>query len=49
MRVTTLGFWFRVIVNEKPTTLEKTTSSVLFGMLLICAFDYEFTVIPFKL
>ena len=29
MHVTPLGFCLRVIVNEKPLNLEKTTSSVL--------------------
>ena len=35
MRVTPLGFCLRVIVNEKPLNLEKTTSSVLSVLLLI--------------
>ena len=35
MRVISLGFCFRVIVNEKPLNLEKTTSSVLSVLLLI--------------
>ena len=37
MRVTHLGFCLRVIVNEKPLNLEKTTSSVLSVLLLIYA------------
>ena len=35
MRVTPLGFCLRVIVNEKPLNLVKTTSSVLSVLLLI--------------
>ena len=35
MRVTLFGFCLRVIVNEKPLNLEKTTSSVLSVLLLI--------------
>ena len=35
MRVTPLGFCFRVIVNEKLLNLEKTTSSVRYVLLLI--------------
>ena len=35
MRITSLGFCLRVIVNEKPLNLEKTTSSVLSILLLI--------------
>ena len=39
MRLTPLGFCLRVIVNEKPLNLEKTTSSVLSVLLLIkCGF-----------
>ena len=34
-RVTSLGFFLRVIVNQKPLNLEKTTSSVLSVLLLI--------------
>ena len=37
MRVTPLGFCLRVIVNEKPLNLEKTTSGVLSVLLLIYA------------
>ena len=37
MRVTPLGFFFRIILKEKPQNLEKTTSSVLFVLLLIYA------------
>ena len=39
MRVTPLGFWLRVIVNEKPLNLLKTTLSVLSVLLLI--YDYK--------
>ena len=35
MRVTLSGFSLRVFVNKKPLNLEKTTSSVLFVLLLI--------------
>ena len=35
MRVTPLGFYLRVIVNEKPLNLEKTISSVLPVLLLV--------------
>ena len=35
MRVTPLGFCLRVIVNENPLNLEKTTSSGLSVLLLI--------------
>ena len=35
MRVTSLGFCLRVIVNEKPLNLEKTTFNVLPVLLLI--------------
>ena len=35
MRVTPLDFCLRIIVNEKPINLEKTTSSVLSVLLLI--------------
>ena len=35
MRVTPLDFCLRIIVNEKPLNLEKTTSSVLSVLLLI--------------
>ena len=35
MRVTSLGLCLRVIVNEKFLNLEKTTPSVLSGLLLI--------------
>ena len=38
MRLTTLSLCLRVIVNEKPLNLEKTTSSVLSVLLLIYAF-----------
>ena len=38
--VTQLGFCLRVIVNEQPLNLKKTTSSVLSVLLLI----YEFQV-----
>ena len=37
MRVTPLGFCLRVIVNEKPLNLEKTTSSDLSVLILIYA------------
>ena len=37
MRVTPLGFCLRVIVNEKPLNLEKTTYGVLSVLLLIYA------------
>ena len=40
MCVTPLGFCFRVIVNEKPLNLEKTTSSVLSDLLLIYVLSY---------
>ena len=43
MHVTPLGFCLRVIVNEKPLILEKTTSSVLSVLLLIyggCKLDH---------
>ena len=33
--VTPFGFYLRVIVNEKPLNLKKTTSSVLSVLLLI--------------
>ena len=36
IRVTHLGICLKVIVNEKPLNLEKTTSSVLSVLLLIC-------------
>ena len=36
MHVTPLGFCLRIIVNEKPLNLEKTTSSALSVLLLIC-------------
>ena len=35
MRVTSLGFCLKVIVNEKPLKLEKTTASVLSVLLVI--------------
>ena len=35
MRVTPLGFYLRVIVNEKRLNLEKTISSVLPVLLLV--------------
>ena len=38
MRVTSLGLWLRVIMNEKPLNFEKTTSSVQSVLLFI----YEF-------
>ena len=38
MRATPLGFCLRVIVDEKPLNLEKTTSSVLSVLLLIYGF-----------
>ena len=41
MRVTPLGFLLRVIVNEKPLNLKKTTSSVLSVLLLIYAYNCE--------
>ena len=37
IRVTPLGLCFRVIVNERPLNLEKTTSTVLSVLLLIDA------------
>ena len=39
MWMTSLGFCLRVIVNEKPLDLEKTTSSVLSVLLLIYGMD----------
>ena len=35
VRVSPLGFFLRVIVNEKPLNIEKATSSVLSELLLI--------------
>ena len=34
MRVTPLGLWLRIIVNEKLLNLEKTTSSALSVLLI---------------
>ena len=34
LRVTPFGFYLKVIVNEKPLNLEKTTVSVLFVILI---------------
>ena len=35
IRVTPLGFFLRVIVNEKPLNLEKTTSSVISVIVVV--------------
>ena len=40
MRVTPLGFCLRVIVNEKPLNLKKTTFSVLFVILIDLKYLY---------
>ena len=40
IRVTSLGFCLRIIMNEKPINLEKTTSSVLSVLLLIYGHGY---------
>ena len=39
MRVTPLGLCLKVILNEKPPNLEKTTSGVLYVLLLIYSYD----------
>ena len=38
MRITPLGIFLRIMVNDKPLNLEKTTSSVLSVFLLIYDF-----------
>ena len=42
MHITPLGYCFRVIVNEKPLNLEKTTTSVLSVLLLIYVIDNHY-------
>ena len=44
MRLTPLGFYLRVIVNEKPLNLEKTISCVLSVLLLVYVY-FELNVI----
>ena len=41
MRVTHLGLFLRVIVNEKPLNLEKTTSSIQSVLLIIYGYKYD--------
>jgi len=41
MRLTPLGFFLRVIVNEKLINLEKTTFSILSVLLLIYGYKYN--------
>ena len=48
MCVTPLGFYLRVIVNEKILNLEKTTSSVLSVLLLIYALIYSSCLLQFS-
>ena len=48
MRITSLGFCLRFIVNEKPLNLEKTTSRVISVLLLIYVYIiYRVSVISF--
>jgi len=42
MGVTPLGFSLRVIVNETPLNIEKTTSSVISVLLLAKNFQFKF-------
>ncbi len=42
MGVTPLGFCLRVIVNETPLNIEKTTSSVISVLLLAKNFQFKF-------
>ena len=42
LRVISLGFCLRVVVNEEPLDLEKTTSSVLSVLLLSYGRNFEF-------
>ena len=50
MRVTPLGLCLKVIVNEKPPNIEKTTSGVLSVWLLICGYDrLKFAILEKKI
>ena len=47
MRITPLGICLRIMVNDKPLNLEKTTSSVLSVLLLIYDFYFRISIYYF--